>query len=149
MNSRHLSTIAFFALSLISCTPKAEQSKMEAWKNEIMQVETDFARMAQEKGISPAFRAFAAEEVALLRGGELVIGKEALDATYSNERNPNVSLTWTPDFIDVSNSGDMAYTYGNYVFSRRDSLGNVSSDTGVFHTVWKRQKDGKWKFVWD
>ena len=24
-----------------------------------------------------------------------------------------------------------------------------SSEEGVFHTVWKRQPDGSWKFVWD
>jgi ketosteroid isomerase-like protein len=56
-------------------------------------------------------------------------------------------LTWSPDFIDVSASGDMAYTYGKYNYTTTDSLGNVSEIEGIFHTVWKRQADGNWKFV--
>lgn len=135
---------------LIACKSSNDQSKIEAWKLEVIQVEADFVQMASEKGISVAFRAFAAEEVALKRRNSLVIGIEALKTEYDDlDPNPNVSLTWTPDFVDVSKSGDMAYTYGNYVFSRRDSLGNIKSDTGVFHTVWKRQEDGAWKYVWD
>ncbi len=146
MRTSHL----LFALVLLGCTSKPDQSNIAKWKEEIMQVETDFSRMAGEQGISVAFRAFAADEVALLRGGKLVIGKEALYSRYSNlEPNPDVSLSWKPDFIDVSKSGDMAYTYGEYIFTRRDSLGNIIGDTGIFHTVWKRQNDGSWKYVWD
>lgn len=150
MNFRNRQLITILAVLLISCQSASDQSQMDAWEEEIRQAEADFSRMANQEGISKAFRAFAADEVAILRNGKLVIGKEALEAQYSNlERNPDVSLTWAPDFIDVSSSGDMAYTYGNYVFTRKDSLGNVSENTGVFHTVWKRQEDGSWKYVWD
>jgi ketosteroid isomerase-like protein len=27
--------------------------------------------------------------------------------------------------------------------------GEVGEYQGVFHTVWKRQPDGTWKYVWD
>ncbi|MEO9483890.1 MAG: nuclear transport factor 2 family protein [Ekhidna sp.] len=132
------------------CQSSSAEPAIEEWKQEIMQAETDFAQMAAQDGISNAFRAYAAEEVALKRRNKLVIGKKALFEEYDDLGvNPDVSLTWAPDFIDVSQSGDMAYTYGKYVFSKRDSLGTMQSNTGVFHTVWKRQEDGSWKFVWD
>jgi ketosteroid isomerase-like protein len=60
-----------------------------------------------------------------------------------------VSLKWTPDFIDVAASCDLGYTYGKYTFAVTDSTGKVNESRGYFHTVWKKQKDGNWRFVWD
>lgn len=43
----------------------------------------------------------------------------------------------------------MAFTYGDYVFTSLDTLGNKKENKGILHTVWRRQNDGSWKFVWD
>jgi len=43
----------------------------------------------------------------------------------------------------------MAYTYGKYTMTIIDSAGESKVSNGIFHTVWKKQKDGSWKFVWD
>jgi ketosteroid isomerase-like protein len=59
----------------------------------------------------------------------------------------NVELQWTPDFADAP--GDLGYTYGQFVFSEKDSTGKMNVTKKSFHTVWKKQKDGTWKFVWD
>ena len=37
----------------------------------------------------------------------------------------------------------------HYVFSFIDSTGTTVADAGIFHTVWKIQPDGTWRFVWD
>ena len=58
-------------------------------------------------------------------------------------------LKWKPDFVDVAASGDLGYTYGHYTYSYIDSTGKAAEDKGIFHTVWKRQPDGNWRFVWD
>lgn len=49
----------------------------------------------------------------------------------------------------VSKSGDIAYTYGKYVWEFTNEAGAVKQVRGVFHTVWKKQNDGSWKNVWD
>lgn len=145
---KHLSPLAI--ILMIACESTPDQSKIDEWKQEIIKVEGEFAQMATDKGIPAAFLAFSAEDVVLMRNNKLTIGKDALRAKYSNQDpTPGTSLTWKPDYVDVSRSGDMAYTYGAYVYSQIDSLGNLKRDTGVFHTVWKRQSDGSWKFVWD
>jgi ketosteroid isomerase-like protein len=107
--------------------------------------------MAQKEGIPEAFLAYSAEDVVLLRNNTLIIGKEALKESYSNSESETgkVSLTWKPDFVDVASSGDLGYTYGKYVYTTTDSIGNKNVVEGIFHTVWKKQPDGKWKFVWD
>jgi len=119
----------------------------ESWKNEIMQVESDFAELLEKEGLHAAFIAYAANDAVLMRNNQLIIGRDSIDLKYTGENSKG--LNWKPEFVDVSDSGDMAYTYGYYSFKFVDKEGNPSESKGVFHTVWKRQKDKTWKFVWD
>ena len=122
---------------------------IEAARNEIMQAEKAFEKMASEEGISAAFYYFAAEDAVIKRGNDsLIIGKENIKRFYDNNANPDVKLSWTPDFIGVSDCGTLGYTYGKYVFSIQDSSGKSAEQTGVFHTVWKKQNND-WRYVWD
>ena len=136
---------------LLSCNNPTYESDIEKWKQEIVNTEKEFADMARRDGIPKAFINFADENAVLMRNNTLIIGKESLKSSFGkqDQGSGNVSLTWTPDFVDVSASGDLGYTYGKYKYSVTDSLGNVVLDTGIFHTVWKRQPDGSWRFVWD
>ncbi|MDU8886873.1 DUF4440 domain-containing protein [Yeosuana sp. MJ-SS3] len=134
-------------LFVLSCKQNKNEENKVKWKKEIIDAETKFANFLKEKGMHDAFVAFAADDAVLMRNNDLVIGKEAIDKRYSNLNSKN--LDWKPDFVEVSNSGDLAYTYGKYYYTYKDSIGNEQVDTGIFHTVWKRQKDGSWKYVWD
>ncbi len=135
-------------LVVISCNHK--KSDVEKWKKEIADTELAFSAMAKTEGISKAFITYAAEDAVLLRNNKLIKGKEELKVSYEgNSTLQKVSLIWAPDFVDVSSSGDLGYTYGRYVYTATDSLGNTQTNKGIFHTVWKRQVDGTWKFVWD
>jgi ketosteroid isomerase-like protein len=137
--------------SMLCCSPKNTDVQMATWKAEIIQAETDFCALAQTDGIPKAFLTYAADDAVLNRRNHLYIGIDSIKVFHSDtSRNPNIRLTWKPDFVDVAASGDLGYTYGQYVYAQLDSVGQVSSsNTGVFHTVWKRQEDGQWKFVWD
>jgi ketosteroid isomerase-like protein len=128
-----------------------QENSIEKWKKEIIETELAFAQMAQKEGISKAFLTYAAEDAVLMRNNSLIIGMESIRESFNNQKTElgSVSLTWKPDFVDVASSGDLGYTYGKYVYTVIDSTGNEKTDTGIFHTVWKRQPDGKWKFVWD
>ena len=134
-------------LTLYSCTMKPGTETMKKWKQEVLDTEQKFAQMVAKEGLHAAFLAFAAEDAVLMRNNKLVIGLAEIDQLYKG--NDATGLEWTPDFVDVANSGDMAYTYGNYTFKSLDPAGNGAINSGVFHTVWKRQDDGEWKFVWD
>ena len=142
---------ALLTVSIYSCNTTMKQDSIETWKKEIVETEQAFAEMAQQEGIPKAFLAYAAEDAVLLRNNSLIIGKDSLRATYKNKAPDigKVSLSWKPDFVDVAASGDLGYTYGKYVYKAIDAAGVENVSEGVFHTVWKRQADGSWKFVWD
>ncbi len=129
---------------IIACNPDREKSKQE-----IVQTEREFAKMAAEKGMSEAFSFYVADSGVVNRGEKLFRGKSEVRNLYEHSRLKDVKLTWTPDFVDVASSCDLGYTYGQYTFSFRDSTGKINESNGIFHTVWKRQADEKWRFVWD
>ena len=132
---------------LFACKQKPDESAIEKWKQEILATEQAFMELVKEQGMHKAFVSFAADDAVLMRNNSLIIGKENIDKQYQNQNSRG--LVWEPDFIDVAASGDLAYTYGHYTYTYADSTGASIENQGVFHTVWKRQADGRWKFVWD
>ncbi len=151
MKSLKLVIISIVLLFFNSCCMNSNQNNVEEWKSEILQAESDFAEMAKQKGIKTAFLFFADEKAVLSRNNKLIEGKENIRKFFESQssENKNVSLVWKPDFLDVSESGDIGYTYGKYKYSATDSNSEKIETEGVFHTVWKKQTDGSWKYVWD
>ena len=136
-------------LLLVGCKEK-EEDNVVAIKAAIMKAEKDFEKMAADKGIAEAFWYFAAPDSVIKRQNDTLIkGKENIRKFYSADLYKSATVKWTPDFIDVSEEGDMAYTYGKYTWHTSDSAGSVNEFAGIFHTVWKKQPDGAWKYVWD
>lgn len=118
-------------------------------EKEIEETESRFAEMAGEKGIPAAFIHFADDNAVILRNNRIIRGKDSIGIWFSKQSYSNVSLKWKPDYIEVSGSGDLAYTYGKYTYSSIDSTGKAVYSDGIFHTVWKKQPDGSWRYVWD
>ena len=141
-------TVIIIGIILTACSNR-ESSRLETWKEEVRLTELNFSEMAVKEGIAPAFLHFAAEDAVLNRNDSLIIGIDNIRARFNELPAVQGQLTWAPDFIDVAQSGDLAYTYGKYQYAAVDSTGNEIISNGVFHTVWKRQTDGSWKYVWD
>lgn len=139
------------ALLLNACNqtkPAAKDS--DTIKQEIQKAEKDFETMAAEKGIAEAFWFYADSNAVIKRNNDsLIHTKEGIKNFYSADFYKTASVKWSPDFIDVSPDGNMAYTYGKYLWQSKDSVGKPLEFSGIFHTVWKRQTDGSWKYVWD
>ena len=133
----------------MSCNSSDSDNNIKKWQAEIMQVEQDFNTLAQEIGLPDAFYEYAAHDGVIRKSGKLFRGKYAIKQRIKKGIRPNETLTWKPTFVEVSLSGDLAYTYGDAIFTTIDSLGNSKESTSVYHTVWKRQEDGEWRFVWD
>lgn len=132
---------------IFSCNASVEK---ESLIKEIFNSEKAFEKMCAEKGIAEAFYFFADDNAVIKRENDtLIIGKEQIKEYYDKEFYKTAKVNWAPDFIDVSKDGTLAYTYGKYLWISKDEKGNAVEYRGVFHTVWKRQKDNTWKYVWD
>ncbi len=134
-----------FLLFSTGCTVS---HSLQQSKTDLINTEKTFAARARSAGIATAFFEFAADNAVISRDS-LIRGPEAIKRFYETRSWINPRLEWAPEFADVSASGDLGYTYGHFSFSAMDSSGKNVTRTGIFHTVWKRQPNGTWKFVWD
>ena len=142
--------VIFLLLTFIITSCIQMENSSEAAKKEIFNVESEFQNMANEKGVEMAFLHYAAPDAVLFRQNKIFKGRKAIEQYLSDHPfPPEASLEWKPDFIEISQSGDLAYTYGSYTYSAPDESGQVVQSNGIFHTVWKKQPDGQWKYVWD
>ena len=135
---------------LSSCTVEIEKDSLEKWKNEIVQAEMNFSAMAAEKGIPEAFISYAAEDAVLMRNNRLVVGKQDLIAYLENQPSKAMDekLSWKPDFVDVSASGIWAIPMATSTIHIKIHWLHRRKQR-FFHTVWKKQDDGSWKFLWE
>jgi ketosteroid isomerase-like protein len=142
-----LKAVTILVLLAIACNP--DKPDNETLVKQVRNTEQSFSDRAQESGMGEAFLAFADENAVLVRNNKVIRGKKEIAEFFGSQPGEGVTLSWKPDFIEVAQAGDLAYTYGQYSLIRQDSAGNKHTNTGVFHTVWKRQADGSWKFVYD
>ena len=118
-------------------------------KADLFKMEKEFSDFVQKEGISAGFAKYAAEDAVANRNGNLLKGRDKINDFYNKTRSLKDKLEWTAEFADVSASGDLGYTYGSYIYTAYDSAGKSKEYKGIFHTVWKKQKDRSWKFVYD
>ena len=91
-----------------------------------------------------AWKEFADADATLPAGK----GKEAIGAYYDKVyAKPGFSLSWHPDYAKVV--GDIGVTSGPYESHIQDKDGHDKPGHGKYVTVWQRQKEGGWRFVWD
>jgi len=135
------------AVLVAACQPTVNK---EAIKKEIFETEKAFEKMAAEKTVAEAFYYFADENAVIKRQNDtLIVGNENIKLFYEKNKRDGATVNWTPDFVDVADCGTLGYTYGKFVWKIKNEAGAVTEYKGVFHTVWKKQKDNTWKYVWD
>ena len=105
--------------------------------------EKKFYQTGQEKGTRAAFLEWLADDAIVFRPGP-VNGKEA----WNKRPETGLDLIWEPTFAAIARSGDFGYDTGPSKW-RTKKTDEKFSGYGHFVSIWKKQKDGKWKFMLD
>lgn len=145
----HLNLLLALLVLSYSCTSDKNELTREEAIQQIYDVEQAFNDMLAKEGRAAAFAYFAAEDGGIQRNGEMIVGKDPIFAFYDEKTSINVKLTWKPDRVDVSDDFTLASTWGKFAYSGTRTNGENFESTGIFHTVWKRQSDGGWRYVYD
>lgn len=140
--------IAVFLVLLCSCQepekPK-ETNSSETAIFELQSVDAAFSEKSKKEGFRKAYLEFIDDDGMLMRDNSLPFkGAKAIE-TISSWNDSSVVLSWEPLGADVAASGELGYTYGTY--EMRDHADQV--EKGTYVTVWKKNKNGVWKFVLD
>ncbi len=140
--------IIFIALlSAIGCKQKKEeQFNAVQEKINLMQTDRAFSEMCVAKGMKAAFIEYIDSNGVLLKPNHLpIVGANAIDYLVQQD-DSDYTLNWQPENAFVSRSADLGYTYGVYALHPK----NIDTVLyGTYVSIWKRQSDGKWKFVLD
>ncbi len=141
-------TLLFLIVLLASCTQAPDTREADA--KAIKEAESAWVKTAAAKD-ADAFVAYYTDDASVLMpNAPIFTGKPAIkDSLKPMMSDPNFSLTFMPTRVEVSKSGDMAFTQGPYKMSFSDMQGNKFTDEGKYLTVWRKQPDGKWKAVED
>ncbi len=115
----------------------------------IKQTDIDFSNLSKEKGMKEAFLAYLDVNGVLLRPNSMPIEGFDKIKKFLDDGNTDFTLTWQPVFADVGTSLDIGYTYGTYELTFKDETGITQTRKGTYVSIWKKQEDGKWKFVLD
>ena len=128
--------------------PTVAQNKNQADDlKSMIETERAFSRMSEEKGTREAFAAFIADDGILFRP-TAVFGKKWMQEHPLPPSTARPWLSWQPIFAAVSRAGDLGFTTGPWQF-KQDIKDARPAAFGNFMTVWKKQRDGVWRFVLD
>ena len=103
--------------------------------DEVISAERAFAAETRERGFKPGFLAWVADDGFVFRTGPV---PARADIEAQPDALPDTPpLHWWPLFAGVANSGDLGFTTGGATIPVR------------YFTVWQRQADGRWRWVYD
>jgi ketosteroid isomerase-like protein len=113
----------------------------DAGRKALQEAQQKFAEAAKTNSGEAAF-GIAAEEIRAYRDGSFpAVGKNAARALLKTKAG---KMSFEPMGGDMSDSADLAYTYGKYSVSR-----DGSSEAGHFFQIWQTDVAGSWKLVLD
>ena len=133
-------------LLLLAAASFATRPKSAQGSDLLIQLEADFAADVAKHGHAAFITYFAEDAVEVVDGG-------GIDTKDDMRKQPpwpeGTTLTWTPVKAEMAASGDLGYTYGNYVYTVKNKEGKLVANYGKYTSIWKKQKDGQWKVVVD
>lgn len=134
------------AVMLAGCAAKAPaiprlHSPVETAR-ELLAVDREFARLAAEQGAAVAFGSFSDERsVRINPVGPNTVGRAAFVAEL--RELPVGALVWEPRSAEAAHSGDLGWTWGDYVFHTPKG-----DRRGRYLTVWRLTPAG-WRIAAD
>jgi uncharacterized protein (TIGR02246 family) len=149
--------LGLLTMLMIACTPgppappppppDTRPADIAAIKTDDVNWEKDFAAHDLDKFVSH----YTDDATAMGTGFPILKGKDAIrDGLKGLVTDPNTSMTFGADSIDVARSGDVGYARGRYELTMTDpKTKKVTVEHGAYVTVYKKQANGAWKAAED
>jgi len=135
-------TAAALVAVLAAATGAAAQETAEL-AEQVRATEVAFARTMTDRDLA-AFTAFLADDTVFFGSGNARLrGKAAVAAAWARYfEGPAAPFSWSPEAVEVLESGGLAFSSGAV-------RGPAGERTGTFNSVWRRERDGRWRIVFD
>jgi uncharacterized protein (TIGR02246 family) len=136
-------------LFVSACGQQTPPDTRAADEAAIRDADIQWSKTAATNDVDGTISYYSDDASVLPPNASIVSGKQAIRAVWASLLVPGASESWQPSKVEVSRSGDLAYTMGVYQSTMKDSRGKPAADHGKYVEVWKKQADGRWKTVAD
>jgi uncharacterized protein (TIGR02246 family) len=141
-------TLIVLTLTILSCNEQKIDKKSEGEK--VMQLSREWSQMAATGNVEKTVSYWADDAFLMSAGQPPLRGKQAIrQMVEESYKIPGFRISWQPQSVEVSESGDMAYVIENSQVSFTDSTGKAITQHNKAVSIWRKQKDGSWKNVVD
>lgn len=127
---------------LILCAIASKKILAQQAKN-VVDAEIAFAKTAVDFTVRTAFLQHMDSTAVVFENGEAFNGIKQ----WQNTPDFKEKLLWRPVFFAMAASGELGFTTGPYEL--RKTLKDSAASAGQYSTVWKKNKNGEWKFLID
>ena len=149
MKSFAITIILLLAIPL-HAQESAPNLNLDERKQELLNVDAQFSKLSEARGVNEAFLSYLSDDGVLLRSNNFpIIGKELIKERFFSRLDSGYTLTWKPLYADIAQSGELGYTYGIYEFRALDPEGKSIIGNGTYVSIWKKDQFGSWKLVLD
>lgn len=142
--------LAAAAILLPVTSATAQSTRYPSESALIMKADADFAQSVAQRN-RERFLSFLAD-VTTFGGGspDELRGPAAVMKGWNDFFEADgPTLAWTPTKGEVIGAGDVGYTTGTSLLKGRGPDGKMVERRGEYLTVWRKQKDGSWKVIFD
>ena len=132
--------LAAFLFLAVGVAPPAATARELA--DQVRKAEVGFASTMAARDHA-AFTSYLAADAVFFGGGGVQRGKTAVAAAWKPFfEKPQAPFSWAPTDVEVLDSGALGMSSGPVY----DPSGRR---VGTFNSIWRREKDGSWKVVFD
>lgn len=128
--------------SVLMASPVAISQAWAGPADPVIAAERAFAARGAEVGVAQSFLDFMTDDAIVFAPGP--VSAKQLYGSRPKQPTPKEGgplLAWWPNWAGISRSGDLGFTTGPAEFNGKRSVN--------YFTVWQKQADGQWKWVYD
>ena len=127
------------ALALASA---AHAETREQLTQQVRDAENGFAATMAARD-HKAFATFIAEDAVFFGGDKAVRGKAAVVESWKGlYEKPAAPFSWRSESVEVLDSGKLAHSSGPVLNAKGERV-------ATFNSIWRRERNGSWKVVFD
>lgn len=128
-----------FAAAMLAAAPALAQGQTPD-AAPIVAAERAFAADAPALGLTASFNKWAVPDAVMIGAGQVQTVRDVFPPGIPRPAD-EARLEWWPNFAGISRSGDLGFTTGGVAIN--------GQRTGHYFTIWRKQADGAWRWVYD
>lgn len=145
-----LSIFALVILSGCSQTPAPAVVSRETDVKSLRAAQEAAIEAFASKNADHMVSAYSEDASLMFPNSPILQGEGLRTAIRALAADPNFSLRFSTDKVEVARSGEVGYTRGTYTMTMSDPKSKkILREKGKYVTIYGRQADGSWKMVED